>query len=328
MPTNLRGPAKPPVGDNTATKPNQSEDFPNTLIPGLSFLFVANQNTSRSNKSIEAPTPTYVYQTMNSPLDTQSISDALNGPTGRSGHCYQNKSSLAETKHTELTGIESYDDAEIRCRLVDEEVTGFPAWVEQSGCCDDDSMSSLESDEGRSSQRRPIFASHWEKSSVTRSTKRIGPFPKRKLVPHPCPYSVGSDDEVGSTASNSGNTYERTLKQDEGIKASSEVNPDRRSIFARCLSRVEPPLQRAVSSCFSMSPQLSALSRRNALSDSALVVKKSPSCLRSSKYSGAKPVRDASRRSLPVSFNSTVSVVKYEIPQEQWAATGWSSLFH
>lgn len=266
---------------------------------------------------------------MNSRLDTLRISDALYGPTG--SHCYHNQSSLAETKRTELTDNESFDDAEeIRCRLLEEDVPGFPAWVGQSGVCDDDSLSSLSSDEGRSNRRRPIFATHWEKTSATRSTyARTGPFPKRKLVAHPCPYSVGSDDEDGSNASKSGNTYERTLKQEERIETSSaKVNSDRRSIFAGCLSRTEPSLQRVVSSCFAMSPQLSALSRRNAFSDSALVVKRLPSCLRPSKYSGNKLIRDCSRRSLPVSFAATVSVVKFEAPQEQWAASGWSSLFH
>ena len=121
----------------------------------------------------------------------------------------------------------------------------------------------------------------------------------------------------------------KTIIVPEGIKTSSStVNSDRRSIFAGCIARTEPSLQRAASSCFAMSPQLSALSRRNAFSDSALVVKKLPSCLRSSKYSGTKAMRDFPTQSLPVKFASTVKIVKYEIPQEQWAPAGWSTLFH
>lgn len=265
---------------------------------------------------------------MNSRLDSMRISDAPFGPS--SGHSNRIKGSLAETQHTELTGVESFDDAEIHCRLVEEEASRLPSRVDISGeFCDDDSLSSLSSDEAKPSQRRPIFASHWDKSSATRSMKRSGPFPKRKLVAHPCPYSTESDDDVGSLTDHSGNTYERMLKQQEGIKTSSStVNSDRRSIFAGCITRTEPSLQRAASSCFAMSPQLSALSRRNAFSDSALVVKKPPSCLRSSKYSGTKPVRESPSQSLPVKFSPTVKIVKYEIPQEQWAAAGWSSLFH
>jgi hypothetical protein len=57
-------------------------------------------------------------------------------------------------------------------------------------------------------------------------------------------------------------------------------------------------------------------------------VKTPPSCLRSSKYSGNKPVLKSPDQSLPVKFAATVKIVKYEIPQEQWAAAGWSSMFH
>jgi hypothetical protein len=137
-----------------------------------------------------------------------------------------------------------------------------------------------------------------------------------------------SDDGSREATSISGNTYERTLLKREGIKPSPpDNNIPRRRLFAGCMNHDNTkPVQRS-NSCFGpVSSPMMMLSRRNACSDSALVVRKMSSCLRPPKYSGEEPSRHLDR-SRSVTFAQSASMVKYEIPQEQWAASGWSSYF-
>jgi hypothetical protein len=243
-------------------------------------------------------------------------------------HGHPSKSSVAGTKQTALTcPVSCSDDDEIDSEINDEQPNMFPKWVHSSKeVSDDASFSSMSSNENEPCQRRQIFAMHWDRSPSTHSSKRSRPFPNAKGVTRPCPFAAGSD--VDSDETDTENTYERTLKQQEGIKESSILaNSGRRRIFGGCMNRSDPQLERSTS-CFAMSPKLSALTRRNAFSDSALVVQKLPSCLRPSKYSGEKRTRLQSDRSLPVSFSANVTFVTYEMPQEQWAASGWSNLFY
>lgn len=247
-----------------------------------------------------------------------------------SDRCHPTKTSLAGTKQTALTcPVSCSDDDEVDCEINDEQSNMFPRWVHPSKeVSDDASLSSMSSNENETCQRRQIFAMHWDRSPSTHSSKRNRPFPKAQIATRPCPFSGGSDNDVDSDETDSENTYERTLKQQEGIKESSLLaNSGRRRIFGGCMNRSDAQLERSTS-CFAMSPKLSALTRRNAFSDSALVVQKLPSCLRPSKYSGDKRTRISSDRSLPVSFSANVTFVTYEMPQEQWAASGWSNLFY
>ena len=238
------------------------------------------------------------------------------------------KASVAETNHTEMTCIESYDD-DTQHQRHQRQVMVFPKWVSASrDSCNEDSVSCLSSDEADSHRRRNIFSKHWEKQPNGKlASKRSRPFPKEKIVTHHCPFTSETKDENNNKEENdSGNSYERTLQMQEGSKLPSEVvNHDRRRIFAGCTSSRKPT--RSTSCCFAMSPQLSVTSRRNAISDSALIVKKLIPCLRPPKYSCGDPSRHTDR-SVSVSFSASISIVKYEIPQEQWAASGWSNFFY
>jgi hypothetical protein len=120
----------------------------------------------------------------------------------------------------------------------------------------------------------------------------------------PATASVSShswDSNEQSAADNN----ERILKQNKGIKSS------RRSIF-----------DSQYKSTSSLSrPYHPAPLEQKAKSDSELQKKRLPSCLRST--SNFNRVCSSS-----VSFDCEVSVITYSSVQENWAAEGWSEMFH
>ena len=248
-------------------------------------------------------------------LDTLPLSNNRHHPT---------KASVAESNHTEITCIESYDD-DIQHQQDQRRVMVLPNWVSASRepCCDEGSVSLLStSDETDSQQRRSIFSKHWENSPTEMlASKGSRLFPKEMIVTHHCPFASESEDENDDEENDDGNTCGRTTVQrmQEGVQlSSSEFNHDRRRIFAGCFIPESSPIMK----------KLPSYLRRNAVSDSALIMKKLPSCLRPPRYSSGGELSRHTDRSVSVSFCSAVAIVKYEIPREQWAASGWSNFFH
>lgn len=153
--------------------------------------------------------------------------------------------------------------------------------------------------EGSATSRpRSIFKSYWEKSGSRPSLSRTS-----RSISTPTTASVSShswDSDEQSAA----NSYERILKRNEGVKSS------RRSIFGSQYKST-PSLAR---------PYHPAPLAQKAKSDSELQKKRLPSCLRSSKLKRG--------RAPSVSFDCEVSVITYSSIQENWAAEGWSEIFH
>eukprot|EP00545_Synedropsis_sp_CCMP1620_P003602 CAMPEP_0119025204 /NCGR_PEP_ID=MMETSP1176-20130426/33331_1 /TAXON_ID=265551 /ORGANISM="Synedropsis recta cf, Strain CCMP1620" /LENGTH=271 /DNA_ID=CAMNT_0006980697 /DNA_START=128 /DNA_END=939 /DNA_ORIENTATION=+ len=244
---------------------------------------------------------------------------------------HRSHSSGEETKRTEDTSVESSpDDNDLHYHQNDDEpcCTVPLGLLSFSSGDSSGSLSSLSSDEGGAA--RSIFSQHWQKSkrNAAIATKRRRPFPKTQIVAAAHPFCTSSDDEsdYNSQPSSSGNTYERTLRKREGIKASdNSPGAARRILFAGCMNgdgaafKSSKKVQRSTS-CFAPNslPMQMLLSRRNACSDSALILKKMSSCLRPPKYSGNDPSRHLDRAQ-PVSFALSASIMNYEIPQEQWA---------
>jgi hypothetical protein len=226
-----------------------------------------------------------------------------------------------DAKCEEVICIDSCDDHPVSLRTV------LPPDLvsASSGSCDDGSVSSLSSDEETAPLRRSIFSSHWKAEGKRQTSMRARALPTADVVTTSCPFSEYSDDETDFDENASGNTYERTLRKQEGIKASSE-KVDRRKIFAGCIN--SDPIFFERSNCFRMNSPLSEMTRRHAFSDSALVVKKPSSCLRSPRYAGDESARHSTDSSQSVSFAASVTVIKFKVPQEQWASSGWSSFFH
>jgi hypothetical protein len=167
----------------------------------------------------------------------------------------------------------------------------------------------LNEDSG-ASQQRSIFKTYWEKS---------GSHPRAPVVPGN-KSSSRSDTTATTVASSESSTesdgtdntcanYERSLRRNEGIKASRSR---RRSIFGD--SRGSMPSLPA-------RPYNAAPLERRAKSTSELEKGKLPSCLRS--RDGQGRVRSSS-----VSFDNEVSIYEFSPPKENWAADGWSKWFH
>jgi hypothetical protein len=151
--------------------------------------------------------------------------------------------------------------------------------------------------EGSTTSRpRSIFKTYWEKSGSGPSLSREG-----RSIATPVTASISSWDSDEQSAANS---YERILKRNEGVKLK------RRSIFGSQYQSM-PSLAR---------PYHPAPLERGTKSDSELGKKRLPSCLRSS-----NPYRG---RASSVSFDCEVSVITYSSTQENWAAEGWSKMFH
>lgn len=177
-----------------------------------------------------------------------------------------------------------------------------PATIATSAVDSDDSnsVSSLSSNEDE--DRRSIFRTYWKQNS-----NRIAPF--AEATSRLRTRSISDED-----SDKSNNTYERSLKEQEGI-------PRRRSIFGnnaqQCLVK-----QQSLP-CFRMN---APLVYRKAVSDSELQCKRLPSCLRPSKYSGASSTLKK-KCDKEVSFSERTHVVDYTIPVEVWAEDGWSKYF-
>lgn len=158
---------------------------------------------------------------------------------------------------------------------------------------------SISSKASATSRPRLIFKSYWKKSGSRPSLSRTG-----LSISTPATASVSShswDSNEQSAADNN----ERILKQNKGIKSS------RRSIF-----------DSQYKSTSSLSrPYHPAPLEQKAKSDSELQKKRLPSCLRST--SNFNRVCSSS-----VSFDCEVSVITYSSVQENWAAEGWSEMFH
>lgn len=192
---------------------------------------------------------------------------------------------------------------------------------------DDDSVSSLSTSDEVCCRRRTLFPEHWQKAS----TKAGG---ANKFLGSSIATCFHNSHAHCDDDSCSANTYERVLKKQEGVHGRTTGKNQRRKLFGN-LPAV-PSLRRGNS--FDL--QLPSYYARNpsiwpqSYSDSALVVEKtSSSCLRPCKYSscnGSRPSQqhgshDCCRH---VSFDKTITVTKYSIPQEQWASSGWSSYFY
>lgn len=173
--------------------------------------------------------------------------------------------------------------------------------------CGNFSEVSVRSEESTSSTRqRSIFKSYWKNTGSTPSITRTGK--SSPSVATPATASVSSwDSDDESTAANS---YERVLKRNEGVKSSSR----RRSIFGSTKYDSMPSLLAR--------PYHPAPLERKIKSTSALSTERLPSCLRSSER------EEGSKRCSSVSFDCEVSVITYTCPKENWAAEGWSKMFH
>lgn len=164
---------------------------------------------------------------------------------------------------------------------------------EQESVCSQDS---------NTSRPRSIFKTYWEKSGSCPSLTRVDK--SSHSVNTPATASVSSwDTQDDESAANS---YERILKRNEGVKTK------RRSIFGATQYESMPSL--------SARPYRPAPLERKAKSASELEKSRLPSCLRSH---GQHRARCSS-----VSFDCEVSVITFSTPQENWAADGWSNLFH
>ena len=167
------------------------------------------------------------------------------------------------------------------------------------------------SQESSSSRPRSIFKSYWENSGTTPSISRA-----RKASPSvttPATASVSSWDSEDDDDESAANSYERILKRNEGIKTRR-----RRSIFNSKYQSM-PSLGRPY--------HPGAPGERKIKSTSALLSQRpARSCLRSSSDEGQKTTRPACSSS--VSFDCEVSVITYSAPKENWAAEGWSKMFH
>lgn len=178
---------------------------------------------------------------------------------------------------------------------------------------DDDSVSSLSTSEVCGA-RRTLFPEHWQKSCRSSSFHSAAGTNKTSIVTCCSNEQPILDDD----SSCSDNTYERVLKKQEGVIGKSSQR--RRILFQRGNSfDLQSP------SYYARNPSI----WRQSYSDSALVVNKSSSsCLRPCKYSGNNgPFTRRSERHR-VSFSNDDTVVKFTIPKEQWASSGWSSYFY
>lgn len=152
--------------------------------------------------------------------------------------------------------------------------------------------------EGSTTSRpRSIFKTYWDNSGDRPSMIRAD-----KSTATPATASVSSWDSDEESAANS---YERILKRNEGVKTR------RRSIFSQYQST--PSLAR---------PYHPAPLERRAKSAPELEKKTLPSCLRRSTN------LNRACSSSSVSFDCEVSVITFTSPQENWAAEGWSKIFH
>jgi hypothetical protein len=156
------------------------------------------------------------------------------------------------------------------------------------------------SSEGSATSRpRLIFKSYWEKSGSRPSLSRTGWSISTPTTASVYSHSWDSDDQ------NAAKSSERILKRNEGIKSS------RRSIFG---SQYKSTTSLA-------RPYHPAPLEQKAKSDSELEKMRLPSCLRSSNL-------NIGGCTSSVSFDCEVSVITYSSVQENWAAEGWSEMFH
>jgi len=193
-----------------------------------------------------------------------------------------------------------------------------PPLDEVTTCSDDSaSVSSVSSDETEGSMNdddfndqtpRSIFKTYWEKKGGSASIRRSS---------QPTDYTqslsgCASDEE---SESSSANTYERTLRKNEGVSTSS-----RRIIFGTgCYSQSTPTL--------SLSTLVNDF--RKTRSSSELERKPKASCLRPCRYSGQQQrnTSEGSTAEASVTFSKQVKVATFQPPLEKWAAAGWSDFF-
>ena len=184
-------------------------------------------------------------------------------------------------------------------------VSSYNSLSSLSSCGTDGSNSeeSVCSQETNTSRPRSIFKTYWENTGSSPSLTRAGK--SSCSVRTPATASVSSwdshDDESAA------NSYERILKRNEGVKTK------RRSIFSSFQYKSEPSLSLA-------RPYHPSPLERRAKSAPELEKRPLPSCLRSSEQQRA--------RSSSVSFDCEVSVITYNTLTENWAADGWSKMFH
>lgn len=186
-------------------------------------------------------------------------------------------------------------------------------------CIDDASVSSISSNESFQPRRRSIFSSTMndQQDRVSRTQNRSA-LSATASETNSCPFSLDSDDEYQNDQHE--NFYEVALKRREKLDTprprSTPLCGFGNGIFGGCTKNNERR-----KSCFgSFNFSVSGMTRRNAFSDSALVVKDLRSCLKASKLSR----NDRDR----VSFSTTVSVIDYQVDEEQFSSPGWSQYFH
>jgi hypothetical protein len=137
---------------------------------------------------------------------------------------------------------------------------------------------------------------------------------------------VGNSQDMG---------YEMSINQSEETfphLVASSVRKDRRVLFGSYVYRGNSSSYQRSHSCGTLNHRFVSGNARHVVSDSELAYlpsKQLVSCLRPSTYSAneasAKTLRMSSSH---VSFDVNIKVLKYDVPSEQWAPTGWSDYFN
>lgn len=252
---------------------------------------------------------------------TASFQDVLvldKDPCDKCEHspCLSDDGETKRTVDSTITGMESCSLDGVPLELWSSDWSSF-----------DDSVSSMSSDE----------SSHWSQPEVA-TRRRLFPnmlpsAPVREVSDH-CPKkddeAVNDGDDI-SQGSSSSNTYERTLRQQEGVLKPPVfehiiVNTKPRwSLFARCMSGASNTWW-----CYTPRQDLllvaSGTIEHDNSNSSLPVVQTSKSCLiRRSKYTGVGRKPQTRRHSRSVSFDYSVSVFEYEA--QRAAPPGWSTYF-
>lgn len=193
--------------------------------------------------------------------------------------------------------------------------------VSSGSCADSDSVSSISKGDASLTHQRSIFPARVNQKYAQISNIR-GP-PTLITCTNP-PPDTEFDEYVSYKVDRMNNIYEDALQYQEKPrnKLGNRLNLDKERFWG-----ISSKSESDSYDCFSIVSTISTLMIRKTTSDSALMVKTAPSCLRSCKYSGKLKGDEPIKNCNHVTFASEVSVLKYNIPKERWVSAGWSSYF-
>jgi hypothetical protein len=227
-----------------------------------------------------------------------------------------------ESSKTDVTQNESIDDDDDFIDVRGEQHLAFPMFLISSlEDFDNASLSSASSGEDKTSFRRKIFHEYVNSSSMYSNMARKSCIFEGGS--HEC-TTEGDHCEVSIAKECK---FQEVDKEEKGSPEQPLHTNYRRRIFFEHQDKSHHPV-RKYEPRLDQRSMLPSWTKRHALSDSALLKKPTRSCLRSSTL--FNDMKDGGRfhRYPSVSFSDTVTFVRFEIPQEQWAANGWTQHFH